>query len=74
MADERESIDLKDLDVNTRAIVLTLQDLIVEIHSFRADWLSAPMQEINHLMLANMKAQMGGGIVPAGGMLVKPGH
>ena len=64
-------IDL--LPVEARAIVEAIDRLTAEVKAFREGWNTAPERSISEIMLQNLKAQMGGGIVPAGGIL-KPGH
>jgi len=51
---------LEDLSIDARALVLTLGNLCLEIKLFREAWMAAPMQEINVIMLENMKRQMSG--------------
>ena len=52
--------ELKDLSVDARAIVLTLGKLAMEVHLLREAWMEAPMQEINRIMLANLRQQQSG--------------
>ena len=46
-------------------IAYEIRQLANEVKLLREAWLASPTQEINSIMLANLKAQMGGGIMPA---------
>jgi hypothetical protein len=63
----------EDLPVESRAIVEAVDRLTAAIESLHQDWKTDPQRAIGEIMLQNLKAQMGGGILAAGGIL-KPGH
>ena len=67
------STDIELLPVQARAIVEALDRLTAEVQAQRLGWESDPQRAIGEIMLQNLKAQMGGGILAAGGIL-KPGH
>jgi hypothetical protein len=68
---DKDNYDL--LPTATRAICESVDRLTAAIESLHQDWKTDPQRAIGEIMLQNLKAQMGGGILAAGGIL-KPGH
>jgi hypothetical protein len=71
---EAKDMKLDAIPIEYRYIVLAVQELTAEIRAFREAWQASPHQDLGAIMLANLKAQMSGGILPATGPLIKPGH
>lgn len=66
---EPEFPKLEDLSVDARAIVLALGRIAMELHAIGEFYANTPGHEVNGMVLQNLKAQMGGGIMPAPGII-----
>jgi hypothetical protein len=51
-----------------------LKGIREELKALREAYTNASMHLVNDIVLAQMKAQMAGGIIQAAGIITKPGH